>query len=60
VKEILHKAKLLYLPSFSSLLLDDIDGRIAREFWWTNKEFSFVDIIPRWYSTLVNHLGDAK
>jgi hypothetical protein len=32
------------------LLLDDTAGRIAREFWWTNQEFSSVDIILPWFS----------
>jgi hypothetical protein len=33
-------------------------GRIARELWWTNLEFSSVDIIPPWFSTVIYHLGD--
>jgi hypothetical protein len=28
------------------LLLDDSAGRIAIELWWTNQEFSLVDIVP--------------
>jgi hypothetical protein len=34
-------------------------GRIAREFWWMNQEFSPVDIIPPWFSILIYHLGDG-
>jgi hypothetical protein len=30
-----------------ALLLDDSIGRIARELWLANQEFSPVDIIPR-------------
>jgi hypothetical protein len=35
-------------PSIISpaLLLDDVAGRISRELWWLNPEFSPVDIIP--------------
>jgi hypothetical protein len=33
-------------------------GRVARDFWWTNQEFSSVDIIPSWFSMLIYHLGD--
>jgi hypothetical protein len=33
-------------------------GRIARELWWTNQEFSSVDIISLWLSILIHHLGD--
>jgi hypothetical protein len=29
------------------------DGRLARELWWTNQEFSPVDIIPPWFSMLI-------
>jgi hypothetical protein len=45
--EILREA--IFIISFTSspaLLLDDFAGRIARELWWTNKEFFPVDIIP--------------
>jgi len=28
-------------------------GRIARELWWTNQEFIYVDIIPPWFSMLI-------
>jgi hypothetical protein len=30
-------------------------GKIARELFWTNKEFSSVDIIPPLFSTLIYH-----
>jgi hypothetical protein len=33
-------------------------GRIAREFWWMNQEFSSADIIPPWFSLLLYQLGD--
>jgi hypothetical protein len=38
------------------LLLDDSAGRIARELWWMNQEFSPLDIIPPWFSMLI-YLG---
>jgi hypothetical protein len=31
--------------------------KIARELWWTNKEFSPVDIIPQWLCILMYLLG---
>jgi hypothetical protein len=31
-------------------------GRIDRELWWTDQEFSPFDIIPSWFSMLVYHL----
>jgi hypothetical protein len=36
----------------------DSAGSIARELWWTNQEFSSVDIILPWFSMLVCYLGD--
>jgi hypothetical protein len=45
----------------SCLLPDDFTGRIARELWWTNQEFSPVDIIILpWLSMLIYHLGDEQ
>jgi hypothetical protein len=41
-------------------LLDDFAGRIARELWWTNQEFSRVDIVPPSLSILIDHLGDEQ
>jgi hypothetical protein len=41
-------------------LLDDFAGRIARELWTTNQEFSPVDIIPPWFSSLIYRLGDEQ
>jgi hypothetical protein len=41
----------------SYLLPDESAGRIAREIWWKNQQFS-VDIIPPWFSILIYHLGD--
>jgi hypothetical protein len=32
-------------------------GRIARELWLTNQEFSPVNIIPPWFSMFIYHLG---
>jgi hypothetical protein len=43
------------------LLLDDSAGRIARERWWMNLEFSFVDsVVIIWLSILIDHLGDEQ
>jgi hypothetical protein len=42
------------------LLLDASAGRIARELWWMNQNFSPVDIIPPWFSMLMYHLGDEQ
>jgi hypothetical protein len=44
-------------PIPPSLLLDDSAGRIAKELWWTNREFSSVDIIPPWFSILISSAG---
>jgi hypothetical protein len=51
-------------PSFPStvplaLLIDNSAGRISREFWWTNQEFSSVDI-PPWFFMPMYHLGDQQ
>jgi hypothetical protein len=49
-KEILHKANFsILLPVSPALVLVDSAGWIARELWWTNKEYSLIDIIPPWY-----------
>jgi hypothetical protein len=37
------------------LIADDSAGRIAKELWWTNEEFSSADIIPPWFSMLTYH-----
>jgi hypothetical protein len=37
-----------------------IAGRIDRELWWTNQEFSPVDIIPPWLSMLIYLMGDKQ
>jgi hypothetical protein len=34
------------LPVIIALLVDDSAGRITRELWWTNLEFSPTDFIP--------------
>jgi hypothetical protein len=41
------------LPISPVLLLDDFAGRIARELWWMNQEFSPVDIISPWFAMLI-------
>jgi hypothetical protein len=36
-------------------------GKIVRELWWTNQEFSPVNlIIPPQLSILIYHLGDER
>jgi hypothetical protein len=35
-------------------------GRIARELWWKNQEFSSFDIIPPWFAMFIYHLGDEQ
>jgi hypothetical protein len=42
------------------LLLDDSASRTARELWWTNQEFSLVNIIPSQFSMLIYHLGHKQ
>jgi hypothetical protein len=32
-------------------------GRIARELWWLNQDFSTVDVIPPWFFMFMYHLG---
>jgi hypothetical protein len=34
-----------------------ITGRIARELWWMNGEFSLVNIIPPLFSMFIYHWG---
>jgi hypothetical protein len=52
----------LTLPSAvtSALLLDHSADITAREIWWSNQEFSAVNIIPPWVSMLIYHLGDEQ
>jgi hypothetical protein len=45
---------------FPRLVLEDSAGRIARELWWTNQEFSAVDIIQLWFFLLICLLGDEQ
>jgi hypothetical protein len=35
-------------------------GRTARELWWTNQEFSFVDVIPPCFYMFIYDLGDEE
>jgi hypothetical protein len=49
-----------FLLPFPLFLPDDSAGMIARELWWTNQEFSSVDIIPSWFLMLVYHLADKQ
>jgi hypothetical protein len=44
-------------PVPPAFVLDDCAGGFAREFWWTNQEFSPADIIPPWFSMHIYHLG---
>jgi hypothetical protein len=46
-------------PVPPALLLDGFAGRIVRDLWWTEQEFSPVNIIPPWLSILFD-LGDEK
>jgi hypothetical protein len=48
------------LRPFLSLLPDDSTNSNSTQLWWTNQEFSSVDIIPLWFSMLIYHLGDEK
>jgi hypothetical protein len=57
----LRKAKFIIPFARSSFLLpNDSADRISRELWWTNQEFSSVDIIPPWLSMLIYKLGDEQ
>jgi quinol-cytochrome oxidoreductase complex cytochrome b subunit len=42
------------------LLLEDCAGIISTELWWTNQEFSPVDIIPQWFFMLTYQLVDER
>jgi hypothetical protein len=46
----------------SCLLPHDYAGKITREIWWTNQEFSSVDIIiSPWFHMLVSGImGDEQ
>jgi hypothetical protein len=35
-------------------------GKIPTELWWTNQEFSSVDIITPRFSKLIYHLEDEQ
>jgi hypothetical protein len=35
-------------------------GRIGRELWWPNEEFSLIDLIPSSLSMVIYHLWDEK
>jgi hypothetical protein len=48
------------LACSSCLLPDDSAGRIARELWWMNQEFSSVNFMPPWFSMLMYHPGDEQ
>jgi hypothetical protein len=52
-EEIGRKEKLIFLPVLPALLLEDSAGRIARELWWPNREFSTVVIIPPLFSMFI-------
>jgi hypothetical protein len=41
-----------------ALLLDGSPRKISKDLWWTNQEFSPVDITPPWYPMLMYHLVD--
>jgi hypothetical protein len=46
------------LRPFLLLCQQNTAGRVARELWWKNQEFHFVDIIPPCFSMLIDQLGD--
>jgi hypothetical protein len=52
------QAKFLFLLPIHPALYLMTAGRFARELWWTNQEFSSVDIIPPWFSMLIYNVGD--
>jgi hypothetical protein len=60
MKEILRNAKLISFASYTCFATRYIAGRIARELWWTNQEFSPLYIIPPWFSILMYRLGDEQ
>jgi hypothetical protein len=43
----------------SHLLPDDLAGKIVKESRWTNWKVT-VDVIPPWFSVLIDHLGDEQ
>jgi hypothetical protein len=59
-KNILQGQILIPFSRFPCLLPDDSTGRIAKEVYWTNKEFSPVDTIPPWVSMLIYHQGNKQ
>jgi hypothetical protein len=58
-QEILHWKNSFSSPCHPLLLLDAFVGHIARELWWTNEEFSPVDIIASLFSMLIYHLENG-
>jgi hypothetical protein len=60
-KKILQNTKFIISFAHSSCLLpDDSAGRIVRDLWWMDQEFSSVDFIPPWFSMLIYHLEDEQ
>jgi hypothetical protein len=54
-KQIFRKAKsIISFARFSCLLLEVSVGRITRDLWYKNQEFSPVDIIPARFSMLIH------
>jgi hypothetical protein len=41
------------------MLRDDATGRIVEELWWTNKQFSCIDIIPEGFPMLIHNMRVA-
>jgi hypothetical protein len=46
------------MPSFRGEVKLSAPCHKSLQHWWTNQDFSPVDIIPPWFSTLIYHLGD--
>jgi hypothetical protein len=47
-------------PVSPTLLLNDSDGRSARELWWTKQESFPADIILPCFFMLIYHLRDKQ
>jgi hypothetical protein len=50
-----RKAKFISFARLSFSLLDESAGRIGRELWWTNQDFSSVDVTPLLFSMFICH-----
>jgi hypothetical protein len=60
MEKTLRKTKFSFLSPILPACYLVTAGKIEREIWWINQEFSSVDIIPPWFSMLKCHLEEEQ